>query len=178
MSNVPSSRKNRNLLQSIPDGVSVAEFNNYGAAVDCVDQLIRHEFPAPMVAIVGSDLKTVERVRGKLSYGRVALSGAITGSWLGLIFGLFFGSAGTDATASAAQATSMTTFSVGSAIVIGAGLGMLFNVLRFSMSRNRHEFMSASSVVAASYQVLVPEAMQDQARNAIREHQEKCINGQ
>lgn len=177
MSNVNGGRKNRAQIQSIPDGVSVADFNNYPAAVDCVDQLIRHEFPAPMVAIVGSDLKSVERVRGKLSYGRVALSGAITGSWLGLIVGLFFGTAGTDTT-TAATATSMTTFSVGSAIVIGAGLGMLFNVLRFSMARSRHEFMSASAVVAATYQVLVPAAMEDQARAAIREHQEKCINGQ
>jgi hypothetical protein len=93
--------------------------------------------------------------------------------------GLFFGSAGSGSTTTAAaDATALTTFSVGSALVIGAGLGMLFNVLRFSLSRNRHEFMSVSAVVAAKYQVMVPAALEDKALAAIREHQEKCINGQ
>lgn len=153
----------------------MAEFSNYAGAVDCVDQMIRHGFPAPMAAIVGTDLRTVERVRGKLSYGRVAIQGAITGSWLGLIVGILFG----DPTGTAAAgAASLGTFSLGAAIVLGAGVGMLVNVLRFSFARKSHEFLSSSAVVAASYAVVVPHDLANQATNAINEHRTNCINGE
>ena len=41
-----------------------------------------------MVSIVGNDLKMVERVTGRLSYPRVALSGALSGMWFGLFVGV------------------------------------------------------------------------------------------
>ncbi|MEN9737566.1 MAG: hypothetical protein RJA26_799 [Actinomycetota bacterium] len=170
MSNLPSRNRNNRIQQfSVPDGEAVASFNNYAAAVDCVDQLIRHDFPAPMVAIVGSDLKSVERVRGKLSYGTLAFRGLITGSWLGLLFSLFI------PVSASGSSVGVTT---GAAIVIGAGVGMLLNILRFSLSRNRHEFSSTSAVIAATYDVVVPHPMSQQAKDAIAEHLEQCINGQ
>lgn len=147
----------------------VANFDNYAAAVDFVDQLIRHDFPAPMVAIVGSDLRSVERVRGKLSYGSVALRGLIGGSWIGLLIGMFVeqpSSNGTPGTSLAAV------------IVIAAGIGMLINVLRFSLTRNRHEFSSASAVIAARYDVVVPHPLAGRAQQAIDEHQRECVNGE
>jgi len=56
VSNLPGRNRNNRIAQfAVPEGEAVAKFDNYAAAVDCVDQLIRHEFPAPMVAIVGSD---------------------------------------------------------------------------------------------------------------------------
>lgn len=170
MSNLPSRNRNNRIQQfSVPDGEAVASFNNYAAAVDCVDQLIRHDFPAPMVAIVGSDLKSVERVRGKLSYGTLAFRGLITGSWLGLLFSLFI------PVSASGSSVGVTT---GAAIVIGAGVGMLLNILRFSLSRSRHEFSSTSAVIAGTYDVVVPHPMSQQAKDAIAEHLEQCINGQ
>lgn len=169
MSNLPSRNRNNRIQQfSVPDGEAVASFDNYAAAVDCVDQLIRHDFPAPMVAIVGSDLKSVERVRGKLSYGTLAFRGLVTGSWLGLLFSMFI----------PVSSTGSVGVTTGAAIVIGAGAGMLLNILRFSLSRNRHEFSSSSAVIAATYEVVVPHPMAQQAKDAITEHLEQCINGQ
>lgn len=169
VSNLPGRSRNQRIAQfAVPDGEVVAKFPDYAAAVDCVDQLIRHEFPAPMVAIVGSDLRSVERVKGKLSYGSVAFRGIITGSWLGLLVSLFI-------PVNSTQAVGATT---GAAIVIGAGIGMLLNVLRFSLARNRHEFSSSTQVVAANYDVVVPHPMSQQAKNAIQEHIEQCVNGQ
>jgi hypothetical protein len=43
---------------------------------------------------------------------------------------------------------------------------MLFNVLRFSLSRNKRGFMSQSSIVAAKYQVQVPANLLSQANEA------------
>lgn len=177
MSNPTNNRRNQRIQNiAIPDGTSVAEFSNYAGAVDCVDQLIRHGFPAPMAAIVGTNLSTVERVRGRLSYGRVALQGALTGSWLGLIVGILF----TDPAAAAATggASPVGTLSLGAAILLGAGVGMLANVLRFSFARKSHEFLSSSAVVAASYSVVVPHDLANQATQAINEHRTNCINGE
>ncbi len=144
----------------------VADFKDYQAAVAFVENLIAHNFPAGAVAIVGSDLRTVERVRAKMSYAKVALGGATTGAWLGLIIGLIFGSGASDP-ANAGELTSVE--SAFSAVIIGAGIGMLFNVIRFAMARNKRGFISSSNVVASKYQVQVPGDLADQAK-AIPDH--------
>lgn len=135
-----------------PQGQVVAEFSQYEEAASFVENLVKNNFPANMILIVGLDLKSVERVRGKLSYARVALSGATTGAWMGLLVGILFGSgsAASDAAATAAMG------SLSSSLVIGAGVGMLINVIRFSMARRKRGFISQSSMVAAKYQVQVP----------------------
>lgn len=146
----------------------VADFTDYQAAVAFVENLIAHNFPAGAVAIVGSDLRTVERVRAKLSYAKVALGGATTGAWLGLIIGLIFGP-GVAETSNADQLTSVE--SAFSAVLIGAGIGMLFNVIRFALARTKRGFISASSVVASKYQVQVPGDLAEQAKGIpVHEH--------
>ncbi len=146
----------------MPQGEVVAEFAQYLEATQFVEKLIRQNFPAGAIAIVGSDLRTVERIRGKLSYARLALGGAITGSWLGLIYGILF--AGTASGADVMDPAQYTGLM--QAIVVGAGIGMLFNVIRFSMSKNKRGFVSQSSVVASKYQVQVPAGLSAQAKEA------------
>ena len=142
----------------------VGKFTEYTDAVGFVETLINHGFPAGSIAIVGKDLRSVERVRGKMTYGRIALSGAVTGSWLGLIFGLLFGAS----TASDAATSNGSTFS---SVLIGAGLGMLFNLLRFAAARNKRGFVSQSAVIASKYEVQVPANLVAQAEKAIEEHE-------
>ncbi|MEN9753488.1 MAG: hypothetical protein RL670_1179, partial [Actinomycetota bacterium] len=85
-------------LGTIPDGEVIADFKQYPEAVSYVDRLVQNDFPPQMVAIIGTDLRLVERVRSKLTYGRLALSGAVSGSWMGLIFGIIFGGTASEAT--------------------------------------------------------------------------------
>lgn len=40
--------------------------------------------------IVGTDLKRVERITGRLTWGRIAVGGILSGLWLGLFVGLIF----------------------------------------------------------------------------------------
>lgn len=138
---------NRGLAPVVPTGDVVGEFTNYLDAVALVDRMVAGGFAANLVAIVGSDLKTVERVRGRITYGRMALNGALNGAWLGLFVGLIF-----------ASATSATTFNndVIAAAVLGAGLGMIWGVVRMSMRGSSRQFISGSMIIAASYQVVVP----------------------
>jgi hypothetical protein len=160
MSFVNNRRTPRNQAPAIPQGEVVANFKQYTDAIAYVDNLIKHNFPAGSVAIVGSDLRTVERIRGKINYSRLALGGAITGTWVGLAFGLIFG-----AEVNPVDPNEFTfSESMFSSVVIGAGLGMLINVVRYALSRNKKTFVSQSAVVAAKYQVQVPASLADQAR--------------
>ncbi len=138
----------------------LAQFKNYREAVKAVEQLVENGFPPSLISIIGSDLKTVETLKGKLGYGRVALSGAVTGSWIGLFFGLVFG-----ATSSAEQVV-VTNLTAG--IVIGAGIGMFFNVIRFSLARNKRTFISGQAVVAKKYDVVVPVGQLNEAKKAMK----------
>ena len=150
----------RNSPSAVPEGEVVGQFKNYREAVNVVEQLVESGFPARLISIIGSDLKTVETLKGKLGYGRVALSGAVTGSWIGLFFGLLFGATSTT------EQVVLTNLSAG--IVIGAGVGMLLNVIRFSLTKNKRSFISAQAVVAKKYDVIVPTGQLADAKKAIK----------
>jgi hypothetical protein len=75
----------------------------------------------------------------------------MTGAWLGLLIFLVVGSAPDSTTG-----TTTALFSLPSAILVGAGFGMLFQVIRFSVAKNKRSFSSGSLVVAKKYEVVVP----------------------
>jgi hypothetical protein len=108
-----------------------------------------------MVSIVGNELKMVERVTGRLSYPRVALSGALSGMWFGLFVGVmlsFF-------------APSPGYFSILTSVLMGAAFFMLFGIVTYAMQRGKRDFTSTSQVVATSYDVVVsPEAAHEARR--------------
>jgi hypothetical protein len=69
---------------------TVATYTNYADAERAVDHLSDQGFPVEKVAIVGTGLKTVEQVAGRLTTGKAALAGAGQGAMIGLFFGLLF----------------------------------------------------------------------------------------
>jgi hypothetical protein len=56
-------------------------YATYEEAQRVVDRLSDAGFPVPGVQIVGSGLRTVEQVTGRLTTGRAALLGAGAGAW-------------------------------------------------------------------------------------------------
>ena len=156
----------------MPQGEVVGTFDDYVAAVAFVEKLIEQDFPAQFIAIVGKYLRTVERVRTRIDQGRVALSGAITGSWMGLLFGLFTSGGATGASSGLGT---ISLNSIAPAVLIGAGLGTLFNVVRFSLARNKRSFASQSMVVASEYQVQVPSNLVNDA-NVAADRAEKAAS--
>lgn len=160
----------------MPEGTVVGEFEKYTDAVDCVDSLIRHDFPATSIAIIGAGLKSVEQVRARMNYGRAALRGLVQGSWLGLLYWIFFGVNSSTVNSNDLNAV-MTDAqqSIGPAIVIGMGIGMLWQILRFSMVRRQREFLSTTAFVAATYEVTVPNQMFNLAQQKLNEHANQCL---
>lgn len=142
-------------LPTPPTGEEVATYRTYAEAQRAVDHLADQAFPVRLVTIVGTDLRMVERITGRLTYARVALAGAASGAWFGLFVGLLLG-----------------LFSTGGvlpvllpALLIGAAFGLLFGVVSYGATGGKRDFTSASQVVASSYAVLCqgPEAARARA---------------
>jgi hypothetical protein len=139
----------------IPTGHTLGNFPTYQEAQALVENLISGDFSPSKISIIGHDPVMVERIRGRLGYGRIALSGAITGLWIGLLFALLLGSG-----VSVAEdgGTEFLPQQFASVVSVAAGIGMLFNILRFSASKNKRSFLSTQIPVASRYEVIVPEA--------------------
>src|SRR3954464_15875907 len=71
--------------------VPVATYPDYPSAQRAVDYLSDNRFPVERTAIVGTDLRLVENVLGRLTTARAALAGAASGAWFGLFIGLLLG---------------------------------------------------------------------------------------
>jgi hypothetical protein len=63
-----------------------------------------------------------------------------------------------------ADASSIAVSNVIQPVLIAAGIGMMFNIVRFAMSRNKRSFMSSSMVMAKEYEVQVPSNLLAQAK--------------
>lgn len=139
----------------IPMGHSLGEFSSYQQASQIVEKLIAGDFTPSKISIIGKDPVLVERVRSRLGYGRVALSGAITGLWLGILIALLAG-VGIETTPEGELNYIPQEF--GAVVLVAAGLGMFINILRFSFSKTKRGFLSTQMPIASRYQVIVPEA--------------------
>ncbi|MCC9068313.1 general stress protein [Arthrobacter cryoconiti] len=143
----------------VPTGETIGSYTSYLDAQKAVDYLADEKFPVQHVSIVGNDLKMVERVTGKLSYPRVALSGAMTGAWFGLFIGVmlsFF-----DGNASGGG----TYLNVFTAVLMGAAFWMLFAIIGYAAQRGKRDFTSTNQVLASSYDVIVtPDVAMDARR--------------
>jgi hypothetical protein len=107
---------------------------------------------------VGADVTLVERVTGKIGYGRAALSSAMSGSWLGVLAGLVF---------VIISPTDVITPIVGG-LFIGAGVSMVAGMLIFTFSKGpKRLFRSMQQVIAQSYQVVVEPQQHSQALKAL-----------
>ena len=149
---------------TIPKGFVVAEFTNYSDASAMVERLIEADIKPQDIAIIGHDPVLVERIRSRLGYGRVALSGIITGFWLGLIFAILIGAG---ITVSPDGEVSYNPQQFVAVLVVSAGIGMLFNIIRYSLAKNRRGFLSSQQPVATRYELVVPEAVAAKAQQAI-----------
>lgn len=146
-------------FRTVPAGDTVGSYSSYLDAQKAVDYLADQQFPVQLVSIVGNDLKMVERVTGRLSYPRVALSGALSGMWFGLFVGVmlsFFSPTG-------------GYFSIVTSVLMGAAFFMLFGIVTYAMQRGKRDFTSTSQVVATNYDVVVAFEASHEARRMLQQ---------
>jgi len=150
-----------NVPQQAPKVTSwntVVSYAAYEEAQAAVDILVAKDFPVDELEIVGSGLRTVERVTGAMSWNRAVLSGAAGGAWIGLFIGIL-----------------ISLFSSGAiwfglvlgGLCIGAAWGAMFNASARWYLRGHHNFSSLRGVVATRYDVIALDHMADRARVAL-----------
>lgn len=139
-------------LPAMPTGWPIGSYESYQEAQQAVGHLAHNDFPMTDVTIVGVEPMLVERVAGKLSWGRVISSSVASGAWFGLLVGLL-----------------LSLFTTGGGIlpiliglVAGIGFSTLFAAVSYGATRGRRDFVSTSQLVARRYDVL------SQPRNAER----------
>jgi phosphodiesterase/alkaline phosphatase D-like protein len=137
--------------------VAVASYPDYATAQRAVDFLSDNRFPVHRVRIVGSDLRLVEQVHGRMTIGRAALAGAGTGAWFGLLIGILLGA-----------------FAVGAwwqvllfAVVAGVVWGAAYGAIAHAMTRGQRDFTSTPTLQADHYTLIVDADMADQAREML-----------
>jgi hypothetical protein len=135
----------------------VATYEDYLTAQRAVDFLSDNKFPVDQVAIVGEDVRLVERVLGRWTVARAAGAGALSGAWFGLLIGLLF----------AIFVDTGWFVVILVATAIGAVWGAVFGAVAHAMSGGRRDFQSVSSLVAARYLLRVTPEQADAARQLL-----------
>ena len=143
----------------IPRGQVVAGYDTYREAQRAVDYLSDSDFPVQHVSIVGSDLRMVENVLGRMTRGRAALAGAASGAWFGLFVGVLL--------VIFASEESNAFGLMLSALLYGALFGAAFGFVGHAMTGGRRDFTSRSKIVASSYEIRCTWAEADRAREIL-----------
>lgn len=134
-------------LPTPPSGTEVASYRTYAEAQAAVDHLSDRQLEVRVLTIVGTDLRLVERITGRLTLGKVILSGALSGMWLGLFITILM--------ALWLSESSLVIIPMG--VAMGALFGIIFNVVPYLLRRGERDFTSATQVVASRYAVLANE---------------------
>ncbi|PJJ56691.1 hypothetical protein CLV56_0902 [Mumia flava] len=136
----------------------LAYFDDYREAQRAVDYLSDERFPVENCLIVGTDLKQIERVTGRMTTGKAAGYGAASGAWFGLLLGLIVG----------IFAEPGNWFQIVlSAMLIGLGFGLVWGLVGYAFTRGQRDFTSVAQVIASRYELLVEHRMLAEAQKTL-----------
>lgn len=150
-------RLNMDSAARIKHATSIAIYDEYSDAQRAVDYLSDREFPVQYCTIVGTDLRTVEKVTGRLTWGKVmgagALQGVVWGIGLGLLMMLFWPGAG------------FATLIM--AVAIFVLINLITTAISYQVSGGNRDFTSTTAIVATHYEILVDRQHAAQARSIL-----------
>jgi len=139
-----------------PKGWPIGSYGTYAEAQRAVDYLSDEHFSVEDVTIVGVDLMQVEKVLGRLTWGKVIGGGLVSGAWLGLFFGLIMG---------------IFVSNPLGAILVGLGGGLIFGLisaaLPYAATRGQRDFASTMQLVAGRYDVICDPKSAERARDLL-----------
>lgn len=155
--NMPTTGKMGNLF-NLEFPQLVGTFASYDQAQQAVDHLADQKFAVENLCIVGTDLRSVERVLGRRNWGTVlgqgVQSGLSTGLMVGLLMMLFYPAENV-----------MVVFLA--ALLMGILIGVVFSAIGYWMSQGKRDFTSVSQTVATRYELLSEHKVAGQARELL-----------
>ena len=160
MSTQPNAMARSRAVLALEYPMSLGRYDTYDKAQKAVDYLSDHDFPVQNVLIVGTDLKQLERVTGRLTRRRVALGGLVSGAWLGLFVGLIFSLLDTTDSGAGVAGVVLT-------VAFGALFGLVWALLGYALTGGNRDFTSVMQVVATQYEVLVEHKFVAQGRELL-----------
>lgn len=139
---------------------SVGIYSSYAEAQKAVDFLSDEKFEVQNLAIVGTDLKSVERVLGRRTWSTVILSGVQSGISTGLLVALVL--------LIFVPRTSSFLLLLAASLGIGVVIAVAFGALAYAATRGRRDFTSVTQTVATKYEVLCEHKVAQQARGILQ----------
>ncbi|PWJ25479.1 hypothetical protein ATK17_1603 [Branchiibius hedensis] len=150
----------RNTALKLEYPMSLATYATYPEAQKAVDLLSDKQFPVENCLIVGSDLKQIERVTGRLNWSKVITAGILSGAWFGLFIGLIF----------SLFVKNITVWQVVIYTALwGAVFGLIWSAIGYGFTRGQRDFSSVSAIVPSSFELLVEHKFAQQAGTLLDE---------
>jgi hypothetical protein len=143
-------------VSGLPRGEVLGTYDSYADARKVVDRLAEQEFDVRTVSIVGVDLRTVERIRNRLTYASVALRSALQGAFFGLMLGILM------SLIDPSGAGFQMLYTVG----LGVGIWVLFGVIGHAIRKGRG-FDSVQQLVPTRFDVVCEFASAPTARQIL-----------
>jgi hypothetical protein len=139
---------------------TVARFDDYESAQRAVDRLSDRGFPVGKLDIIGTDVRLIERVTGRLTTGRAAGAGALKGLWAGLLIGALL----------ALFTTGHAWLAVIAVAAAFAALwGAVFGYVTHAATNGQRDFSSMRTLAAGHYDLIAREGTVEQARSMLTE---------
>lgn len=137
---------------------SLGVYSTYQEVQAVVDTLADNHFPVQSTLIVGTDLKLMERVTGRKTWGRVIGQGVLSGLWMGLFLGLLL-----------MFITPSNVLVVLTSVLLGIVFFTVWSVIGYAMSGGKRDFTSMVATIPMQYELLVEHKHADQARRLLAE---------
>lgn len=137
----------------------VAQYRTYAEAQAAVDHLSDELFPVENLMILGTDLRTVERVTGRRTWPSVLSGGAIsglgTGVFVALMLWFFY------------RGFAAFWFMLLVGLLMGALFGLITAAIAYALSGGRRDFDSMRQTVATAYELQCEHKVADEARRLL-----------
>ncbi|TRY18787.1 hypothetical protein FOJ82_06650 [Tessaracoccus rhinocerotis] len=137
----------------------LAEYRTYAEAQEAVDYLSDKEFPVQNLVILGTNLRTVERVTGRRTWGSVLVNGAVGGLGMGIFVSLmlwFF-----------YRGFASFLFMLLIGLVMGAVFGLITSAIGYALSGGKRDFDSMRQTIATAYELQCEHKVVEQARQLL-----------
>ncbi|WP_193636172.1 general stress protein [Brachybacterium subflavum] len=135
---------------------SLGTYSTYAEVQAVVDALADAEFPVENTMIVGTDLKLMERVTGRRTWGKVLRNGALSGVWMGLFIGLLL-----------ALFSGHLLQTVISGVLFGVVFFTIWSAIGYASTGGNRDFTSMTATIPMQYELMVEHSHAQAARSIL-----------